>query len=420
MKKMLGVGLTFLLIMALMVTGCSNNAPASNQNEGTKTQEQANGEDTKKEPAPIELTMWHETEESIANVIREELKKLEPEIKVNVERKEKVTEALKLVGNDPNSAPDLFWYAHDKIGLLATMGVLEPLDQHLPLEKYENFIPMTKKAATFNGKVYQVPVYFETLLYMYNKKLLDQVPKTTDDLLAMMKEKTRDGNYGYVEQHSTAYYAAAWINGFGGYIINEKGEPGLNKQETMDAIAYHKEFVPYMPKDGEWNTVNTLFNEGKAASTLNGPWIVKSAKDAGIDLGFAAPPVISKNGKPLSPYAGVQGIMMLKASKNKEAAAKVLKLLLEKDLGEALALQIGAAPAHQDAYKNEEVQNDALISAMKMAGQSATPMPNVPEMDIMWATTEGALVSINKNDGDVKTELEKAQKESLKLIDDMK
>ncbi|MCX8129870.1 MAG: extracellular solute-binding protein [Clostridia bacterium] len=419
MKKLISTTLAAVLSLSLLLTGCGTKTEGSKTDEtqnGTTTEVQASKEDAK----PVELTLWQETEKAIADVISAQLKKLEPAIKVNVVRKEKVTEALKLVAADANGAPDLLWFAHDKIGLFATMGVLEPLDQYVSAEKFDNFLPMTRKAGMFKEQTYQIPAYFETLLFMYNKDLLSTPPATTDDLLAMMKEKTKDGNYGYVEQHSTAYYAAAWMNGFGGYIINGNSEPGLDKPETIDAVAYHKEFAKLMPKDGEFKTVTTLFYEKKAASTLNGPWIIPNSKQAGINLGFAAPPVINKNGKALSPFAGVQGLMMLKACKNKEAAAKVINFLTEKDLGVALAESTGAAPAHKAAYEEEKIKSNELISAMKAAAENATPMPNVPEMDVMWTVTENALVAVNKKDGDPKAEFEKAQKEALKLIEDMK
>lgn len=374
------------------------------------------------ESKPVEVVIWHEKEPGVVSVLEEKFKQLEPGIKVNLVRKENSNEALKLIASDSNSAPDLYFWAHDKVGLYATMGLLEPLEKWIPAGDFKNFIPMTEKAGIFKNKHYMVPIYFETILFMYNKKLLAEkdVPKTTDGLLAMMKERTKDGFYFYVEQHSTAYYAAAWINGFGGYIINSQSKPGLDNSKTIAAISYHKKFIPYMPKVSDWNTVITLFNEGKAALTLNGPWIIPGARQAGIDLGYASLPVVEKAGKPLSPYAGVQGLMMLKTSKNKAASAKVLKFLLSKEAGEALALAQGSAPAHKQAYLNEKIKGDGLINAMRTVGEAATPMPNVPEMDIMWSTTETALAAINMNDADVKAELKKAQADSLKRIADMK
>ena len=95
----------------------------------------------------------------------------------------------------------------------------------------------------------------------------DEVPSTTEELYKYMQENTKGGHYGFVEQHSTAYYAAGWLHAFGGYILNENGEPGLDDENTIKALEYHKKFVELMPTEGEYSTVNTLFREGKAHST---------------------------------------------------------------------------------------------------------------------------------------------------------
>lgn len=85
----------------------------------------------------------------------------------------------------------------------------------------------------------------------------------------------------------------------------------MNLPQTVEAMEYHKQFVSYMPADGEYNTVTTLFTEGKAASTIGGPWLVPGIKEAGIDLGIAPMPVLP-NGTSLTPFSGVQGVHVLK------------------------------------------------------------------------------------------------------------
>ena len=118
---------------------------------------------------------------------------------------------------------------------------------------------------------------------LYNKDLMETAPATTDELLELMKNETTADQYVFVEQHSTSYNAAAWIQGFGGYLINENREPGLNLPQTVEAMEYHKQFVSYMPADGEYNTVTTLFTEGKAASTIGGRECV-NATEHGVIL----------------------------------------------------------------------------------------------------------------------------------------
>ena len=89
---------------------------------------------------------------------------------------------------------------------------------------------------------------------MYNRLYMDEgeVPSTTEELYAYMEKTTHGGHYGFVEQHSTPYYAAGWIHGYGGYILDENGVPGLNEAKTIEAIQYHKKFVDLMPGETEY------------------------------------------------------------------------------------------------------------------------------------------------------------------------
>ncbi len=120
----------------------------------------------------------------------------------------------------PNSAPDGFIFAHDKIGVFAEMGILAPMDGLLADGALDGWLDMTVSAATYKDTLYQLPIYFETLLFMYNRRYMqdEEVPATTEELYAYASENTGRGRYGFVEQHSTAYYSAAWIHGFGAVI----------------------------------------------------------------------------------------------------------------------------------------------------------------------------------------------------------
>lgn len=404
--------MAFLLSACMIgssLTGCQGKSSASAVSSGNTSNK------------PVTITIWQETDATVAKTLQTELNKLGPDIVVKIERKEKLGDALKLVGNDPKSAPDMYFYAHDKIGTFAQMGILSPITNFISKDDMKDFLPMTIKAATYKGEIYQLPVYFETQMFMYNKKLMKNPPKTTDDLLKYMKENTKGGTYGFVEQHSTAYYASAWMHAYGAAIINDKAEPGLNSQEMIESLKYHKQFIPYLPADGEFNTVTTLFNKGKAASTIGGPWLVPDIKAAKIDLGIAAMPIVNATGKPLTPYSGVQGICVLKSAENKKSAVTaVLKQLLKTDIGIELAKTANCAPANSKCYDNEDVSGNEMISAMKETAESVVPMPNIPEMDVMWQVTENMLAAINKNNKDIKTECDKAQKDALAKIEAMK
>lgn len=402
MKRMVAVLLLITMLTSLLC-GCGTQGK-------TLTEEEKNT-----------IVIWHDKEEAVAKALLEELEKSVPDITVQLEYKSNLTEALKMVGNDPKAAPDMYFFAHDKIGVYAEMGILAPITDLMDKQTLETaYVPMTLEAATYDGEIYQLPIYFETLLFMYNRLYMadENVPKTTEQLYTYMEEKTRGGHYGFVEQHSTAYYSAGWIHGFGGYIMDENGNVGLNMPETIAALKYHKKFVELMPGESEYATVNTLFQEGKAHATIGGPWLVSAARAAGMDLGIAAMPVVDESQIPISPYMGVQGVQVLKyAAENKtEAVKKVLKALMQPAVGVALAKVSGCAPAVEACYESESVSLDDVVMAMRETAENTIPMPNRPEMDIMWTVAADMLVNINMSGQDVAESCEAAQKNAEELI----
>ncbi|NLV58509.1 MAG: extracellular solute-binding protein [Clostridiales bacterium] len=373
---------------------------------------------------PVTITVWHDKEDAIIAVLEEALKALEPNIHVVFEKKTGMTESLKLVGNDRNTAPDMYLFAHDKIGVYAEMGILTPITELLGDDALAGYVPLTVKGVTYKEHVYQVPLYFETLLFMYNKKYMahSDIPSTTEELYAYMQRKTKYGHYGFVEQHSTPYYAAGWIHGFGGSLITNTGVPCLDSSQVKATLAYHKKFVDYMPGETEYATVNTLFIEGMAHTTIAGPWFIPTVREAGIDVGIAPMPVVDETGLPLAPYSGIQGLHVLKVKiqQNKDSIIKVLEVLMKPEVSVALAKVSGCAPAVESCYTLEEVISDPLIMAMKQTAEIAIPMPNIPEMDVMWTVTGNLLTNVNMSGQDVDTAASNAQKKALELIEAMK
>ena len=370
------------------------------------------------------LVIWHDKEDAVIAALEDYLSRTVPDLKIEFEKKSSLTDSLKLVGNDPGAAPDLFIFAHDKIGVFAEMGILAPIEPLLADGALEPYLPMTLEAAAYKDTLYQLPLYFETLLFMYNRRYMQdaEVPSTTEELYTYMESNTGRGRYGFVEQHSTAYYSAAWIHGFGGSIIDESGTPFPNPQAVKDALSYHLKFVKLMPGETEYNTVNTLFLEGKADATIGGPWMVPSARAAGIDLGIAPMPVVDATGQALAPYSGVQGIHVLKyAAENKTEAVKtLLSALTDPAIGTSLALASGCAPANSLCYDDPQVAADELVQAMRTTAEIAVPMPNIPEMDVMWTVVSNLLTDVNLSGKDIPSSFQSAKEQAESLIAGMK
>ena len=370
------------------------------------------------------IVIWHDKEDAVIEVLDKHLKEEVPDIEVVFEKKTGLTESLKLVGNDPSSAPDMYLFAHDKLGVYAEMGILSPITDFISRDELSDYIPLTLSSSKYKGELYQLPIYFETLLFVYNKKYMgeEEVPKTTEELYSYMEAKTKYGHYGFVEQHSTPYYAAGWIHAFGSDYISQEGVPLFDTEEMKSALEYHKKFVSLMPGETEYATVNTLFLEGMAHTSIVGPWFVPSIKEKGIDVGFAPMPIVDITGERIAPYCGVQGVHVIKVKgeEKKDEITRVLRALMSPEIGVDLALGTGAAPSRLSSYENQDVKNNELVMLMRQTAESTVAMPNVPELDPVFVVAGNLLTDINMSGMDIDVALEKAQKKALELIGNMK
>lgn len=413
MKKKMA--LILCIAMAVMsFTGCSK----STESLSTK-------QENKKSMNTIRI--WHDGDKAMIQMMENRLNEAlsDDGISVKFEQKSGLTDQIKLYGNDEVNGPDMYMYAHDSLGMFVEMGALAPLTDVIDKTVYADMLPMTLKAGNYKDSQYLMPVYFETLLFIYNKDLWEgDVPSTTDELYSYMKSHTdiTKGTYALVNQHSTAYNVAPFINGFGGFIMNEQAKPGLSDGKTKEAIEYLKKFAD-LEADGDYNTVNALFNEGMAAAIIGGPWLISGVKEAKINYGIKSLSDFTlPNGNALAPYSGVQGIGVMKhaAETKKDAVAKVLEVVANPQIGIDLASNSGCAPANQKSYDDTAVANDGMIAAMRRTADTAQPMPNIPQMSVMWGPTESLLAAVNKSGKDLSTAADEYQKEAETAIEDMK
>ena len=381
--------LSLLLCTAMTIGTLSGCGKDAGKDEGKTTEVLGNDA----EDEMTEVKIWHDGDENIMQTIADcaNEKLAEDNIKVTFEKKSGLTDQLQLYGNDESNGPDMYLYAHDSLGTFAEMGILAPITDVISEDVMADLLPMTVEAGNYKDTQYLMPVYYETLLFMYNKaKWEGDVPETTDELYDYMVAHTDvdAGTYALVNQHSTAY--------------NQK--------------------FAALEADGDYNTVTALFNEGQAAAIIGGPWLVSGIKAAGIDLGIKSLADFKlPNGNGLAPYSGVQSIGVLKyaAENKKEAIAKVLETIASPEVGIALANKSNCAPANSKAYDDADVAANEMIMAMKATAETAQPMPNIPQMSVMWGPTEEFLAAVNKSGEDIDTAAETYQQEALDAIADM-
>ena len=424
MKKLIALLLSAALLLGLLAA-CGTTEPQESP-DAPPASEPAETAGTETPAEPVELKIWHDGDEAIMQTIADTINPMLVESGVSVvfEKRTGLSDQLKLYGGDPANGPDMYFYAHDSLGTFVAMDILSPLTDLVDESVWAGDLDMTVQAGQIGGVQYFLPVYFETLLFIYNKELWQgDIPATTEELYEYMvaNTDTAAGTYAVVNQHSTAYNVSPIINGFGGYIIDENANPGLNDPKTIEAVEYNKKFAA-LEADGDYNTVTTLFNEGKAAAIIGGPWLVAGIRAAGIDFGVASlSDMTLPNGSALAPYSGVQGVGVMKtaAESKGDAIALVLEALASPEVGIALAKSSGCAPACAAAYDDPDVAADDIIAAIGHTAETAQPMPNIAEMSVMWGPAESMLAAVNKNGEDISSAAETAQAAALQAIADM-
>jgi arabinogalactan oligomer/maltooligosaccharide transport system substrate-binding protein len=317
--------------------------------------------------------------------------------------------------------PDVFIFAQDRLGgWIAAGNTVEPLDFFLDDKIKGRYLKTTLDAMTYQGNVYGLPLNFKTITLIYNKKLMQTPPKTTAELVTMGKKLAHaaSGRFGLAYWYSDFYYHAALMNGFGGGVFGPGRKPTVNSPQNLRSLDLLLKWIGqgFMPEEPSTALITALFNQGKAAMVFSGPWFLgEISKD--VDWGLAPLPAMSEaGGKPMRPWITVEGVYVAAPSRNKDAAFEFAKYLTDVPAGKVMALEGRQTPANKGVYADPQVAKDPVLAAFRRQVDVAVPMPNYPEMTMVWSPVTTAMNTIVKKTATPKQAMDIAQKEVIERI----
>ena len=411
MKKFFRV-VSLILVLVIGLMGCSKE----NNDVVTETDGESADE-------VVTITVWHMLDSSVVEAIEgayeEVFYKENPNIKVNFEKQENYGEKLKLLSSQSQANVDVVAAPHDWIGAYAEMGILEDVDGLIEQEVLDQLIPTTVSAMTYKDKLYGVPSTLETVAMLYNTDIIQDPPTTTDELLEVAKNYTKDGQYGFLMPPSDAYFNSAWIYGNGGSYLSDDGESLLYSAENVETFEFLSQLGEYYPKDLDYGMVNELFKQGNAAVILAGPWSISEIKESGVPYEMALLPEISTSNNDANPYMSVQGMMLVSGCENKDEAIKVMEFYGSEEVATALAVSAGSIPANENAYEVDEVKDSTDLMGYMEQSKLGEPMPSIPEMNAMWQPIQDSLVNVVVLGDDIEKTLQKFQSEAEEVIENM-
>lgn len=309
--------------------------------------------------------------------------------------------------------PDLFIYAQDRLGGWIEAGkTVEPIDFFIDKPTRERLLPGMLEAMTYKGGVYGLPINYKSITLIYNKDLVKTPPKTTDEMVKVAKGLTnaQSGRYGLAYWYTNFYFHSALMNAFGGAVFDKDGKLSVDSPATVASL---NQMMTWYKKDGIMPTepsealIAAMFNEGKAAMVINGPWFVGDI-DKKINYGLAVLPMVDAAKKPMRPWLTIEGAYVSASSAKKEAAYELAKYLTSEEAGLVLALEGRQLHTNKAVYNDKRVSGDAVLKAFRDQLDSAEAMPNRPEMTMVWSPATTAMNKIVKGNASVEAALKEA------------
>ncbi|MBN3554951.1 extracellular solute-binding protein [Fictibacillus nanhaiensis] len=409
MKKLLALPLTFALA-ASALAACG-------------PQEDSSSTGGKKESAadkPEKLVMWEDQEKGAGT--KDAIKKFEDKYGIKVDLKEipmlDQQEKLRLDG-PAKKGPDVITTPHDRIGPLAIEGLIAPIKVSDDVTKL--YTESSINALTYDGKLYGLPKSTETPVFIYNKKLMPEAPESFDDVLAFSKGDKGGAQYGFLANWTDFYFANGVLSGYGSYVFKDDNgtldakDLGLSNEGAVEGLDY----ITSWYKDGLFPkgiigekagpTIDGLFQEGKVASVMNGPWSFQGYKDAGIDIGVSPMPKLP-NGEDVKTFIGVKGYNVSQFSPNQEWAAKLVEFITNEENAKTRFEKTAEIPPIVSLMEDPIIADNEAAKAVAVQSERGVPMPNIPEMAEVWAPAANALQLSATGKSEPKAALESAVK----------
>ena len=293
------------------------------------------------------------------------------------------------------TGPDIVVWAHDVIGDFVQNGAISPIQ----MPDTSGFDPLAVKGMTFNGQLYGVPYSVENIALIRNTDLAPDCPATMEDLVATGQQLVKDGKAQQimalqVGQKGDAYHIyPLFTSGGGSYFgTTATGDPDPKNVtvDSPDSIAAGQKLhdlgekgVGALKRSIDDKNYGSLFTSGKTPFVITGPWAIADIAKSKLNYDICAVPPF-KDGKPASPFIGVNGFYLASKGKNPTLAQEFLQ-----DVVPTPEFQIGLYNADPrrpalTAAVDQVKSTDPNIPKFALAAKDGTILPAIPEMGQVW------------------------------------
>jgi arabinogalactan oligomer/maltooligosaccharide transport system substrate-binding protein len=270
--RVLGLVAGFSIVLA----ACGSSATPSPSASGTAPSTAPSTEPSA--PATTlsgEVTLWHSYgsgggETGALNKVLDAVRAANPDLTINV-----VEQPFDQIFNKwrtdvaAGAGADMFVAPNDSLGQDAREQSLMDLDAYLKDNPaLAGYLPVALDGSKVDGKFYMVPESLKAVALWYDKTALPNPPKTSDELLAGVK----DGSIK-IGINQGVYHQFGWSGAFGGKLMDDAGKCTADTTGFGDAFAYLKSLKDAGASfNTDGNALKTDFQTGKLNAIIDGPW----------------------------------------------------------------------------------------------------------------------------------------------------
>jgi len=293
--------------------------------------------------------------------------------------------------------PDLVWSSTEDLGFLQREGLLQPADDGLDVSA---FLPAAIDGATLDGKRWGTPLAAQgALLLLYNSELVDQPPRTTDELIVQSRARVAGDRYGLVAGWAEPRWLLAWLAGFGGAPVGSDGTPTLDTPQMIAALDLLKELrVAGPPAPSTYEAGVRLFRQSRVAFAIDGDWSLDHyhAYSDTLTMGIAALPAVPATG--LAAVGPLSGVYMM-YGKSLEGARREQALALGAALAQPpiqarITRELGQLPALRATLRDPAVAADPALAAAAAQAERAPGLPPTIALHCAWRAIRAELAPV--------------------------
>lgn len=306
--------------------------------------------------------------------------------------------AAKLIAAIPHgNGPDVFIFSHPRLGSFHRLGLIASAKGEADPEAY---LPNALDALRVEGEPFGYPLSLKCLALYLRPDVAPKAPRTTDELEATLVRLSDPAanRFGLAYESGDFYYHAPILFGFGGKLFDEGGRAAFDTKPMADALAWVRGLQDrrLIPQEATGALVKSLFNTGKAAMAISGPWFAGEIP-AGVPYEVHPLPVVSATGLPMAPLLEVEAAFV--SGKARHRLAHELARFLSTGEAAGVRVKLGRQiPADKASYRSAAVKSDRFIASFQGAARSAIPMPGGVEMSRVWEPMKLALRGVLMSD----------------------